>query len=143
MHIYSGTIGVNNNNVTKLMGLCMGLEYAQAQRFSKIAVEGDSQIIVNIARKLHNGHHIHKVSSSWRLESLLEQVSSFIYEIQALFFGHVRRTCDKIVDFLENYGCLETFDQIASKWDLLLDSPLKRTCWNLVHEDYITLDGVM
>lgn len=50
--IFYGSICWNTNNAAELEGLWRGLTIAQAQRYTPIIVEGDSQIIINMVLKI-------------------------------------------------------------------------------------------
>jgi hypothetical protein len=53
--IYWGCIGVNTNNVANLKVLLEGLEMSSTHGWFPIILEGDSQIILQMAEKLLNG----------------------------------------------------------------------------------------
>eukprot|EP00253_Pinus_taeda_P002060 PITA_02060 len=55
LKIYFGSIGWNTNNAAELEGLWQGLQIAQLQSFFPLIVEGDSQILINMAIKIQQG----------------------------------------------------------------------------------------
>lgn len=101
---FFGSIGWNTNNAAELEGLWRGLNLAQKQGLLPLIVEGDSQIIINMASKLQQGSPVHKVSSSWRMATRLERLQQWIGHNQAISFKHIRREGNKLADFLANLG---------------------------------------
>ena len=55
LRIYWRSIGENTNNVAKLKALLAGLDMAQTHGWFLVILEGDSQIILQMAEKLLNG----------------------------------------------------------------------------------------
>lgn len=49
---FFGSIGWNTYNAAELEGLLRGLTLAQDQKFLPLLVEGDSQILINMALKI-------------------------------------------------------------------------------------------
>ena len=62
--VYHGNIGVNTNNAAELIALIQGLTLAGRYRFLPLIVEGDSEIIIRIIKKLQMGAQVHKVTPS-------------------------------------------------------------------------------
>lgn len=77
---------------------------AQEKGLFPLIVEGDSQIITNIALKLMQGSPVYKVSSSWRMATRLEMLKQWLTNHQAITFKHIRREGNKLADFLANLG---------------------------------------
>ena len=48
LRIYMGYISINNNNVDELWDLLHSLQVANFYQYSKLIVEGDSQLIINM-----------------------------------------------------------------------------------------------
>jgi hypothetical protein len=70
-----GYIGHSTNNVAELWGLTKGLQIAIKNNFSQLVVEGDSQILINLLRKILNGASPDKISPSWRLLHGLQSIT--------------------------------------------------------------------
>jgi len=62
--IFLGSKGWDINNLVELEGLWQGLTLAQDNSFFPLIIEGDSQIIINMATKLMQGAPIHKISNN-------------------------------------------------------------------------------
>jgi hypothetical protein len=62
--INAGSLGHTTNNATKLWGLIRGLQLAIEHNFTKLIVEGDSQIIINLFSRLLNGADPKRISPS-------------------------------------------------------------------------------
>eukprot|EP00253_Pinus_taeda_P007787 PITA_07787 len=104
LKIYFGSIGWKTNNAAELEGLWQGLQIAQLQSFFPLIVEGDSQILINMAIKIQQGSPAQKVSKSWRLATRLESLQTWLQNNQATTFKHTRREGNKVADFLANLG---------------------------------------
>jgi ribonuclease HI len=65
--ILAGSLGHDTNNVAELWALIQGLITANRMGFTKLIVEGDSQIILDLFSKLLTGSEPSKISPSWRL----------------------------------------------------------------------------
>lgn len=101
---FVGSIGWNTNNATKLEGIWRGLNLVQERGFFPLIVEGDSQIIINMASNLMQGSPVYKVSSIWRMATRLELLKQWLTNHQAISFKHIRREGNKLADFLANLG---------------------------------------
>eukprot|EP00253_Pinus_taeda_P021755 PITA_21755 len=104
LKIYFGSIGWNTNNAAELEGLWLGLQIAHHQSFMPLIVEGDSQIIINMASKLQQGSAAQKVSRSWRMATRLESLQTWLKNNKSTSFRHIRREGNKAADFLANLG---------------------------------------
>lgn len=101
---FFSSTGWNTNNVAELEGLWRGLQIAQKYKHMPLIVEGDSQILINIATKLQQGTSVHKVSSSWRLATRLESLKQWLENHPTISFKHIRREGNKPVDLMANLG---------------------------------------
>eukprot|EP00253_Pinus_taeda_P004733 PITA_04733 len=104
LKVFFGSIGWNTNNATELEGRWRGLNIAQTQRYTPLIVEGDSQIIINMASKIQQGSEIQKVSRSWRMVTRLELLQQWLRDNKTISFKHIRREANKLSDFLANLG---------------------------------------
>lgn len=82
----------------------LGLQIAHHQSFMPLIVEGDSQIIINMALKLQQGSAAQKVSRSWRMATRLESLQTWLQNNKSTSFKHIRREGNKAADFLANLG---------------------------------------
>lgn len=104
LKVFFGSIGWNTNNAAELEGLWRGLKIAQKQRYTPLIVEGDSQIIINMASKIQQGSETQKVSRSWRMVSRLELLQLLLRDNKAISLKHIGREGNKLADFLANLG---------------------------------------
>jgi hypothetical protein len=66
------------NNAAELWGLIKGLQLAIKNDFTKLIVEGDSQIIINLLRRILNGANPDRISPSWRLSHGLQIITDLL-----------------------------------------------------------------
>lgn len=68
-------------------------------------VEGDSELVTNILRKLQQGIPWEKITHSWRTATLIQEVGQLIQQIQYLLPGHIKRKGNTTTDYLANWAC--------------------------------------
>jgi len=91
IRIYFGNIGWDTNNSAELEGLWQGLLQAWNLNLQPLMVEGDSQILINMATRIQNGSLARKVASSWRLEARLSDIAQKLSNFRAISFIHTKR----------------------------------------------------
>eukprot|EP00253_Pinus_taeda_P028233 PITA_28233 len=69
-----------------------------------IIVEGDSQILINLATRLQKGSNTRKIVPSWRLEARLNALAKQLSNFSAISFSHTKREGNKVADLLANIG---------------------------------------
>lgn len=75
LFLFFGSINWDTKNSAKLEGLWYGLCLAQQHGFLPTIIEGDSQILINIANQILQGTLAHKVAC-WRLVARLELIEN-------------------------------------------------------------------
>ena len=97
-----GSIGEDTNNFTELEGLLRGMGGLIRGGLLPAIVEGDSNILIAVTKRLASGQTTEKISPSWRLAYRLERLRVLLRAHPALSFHHVRREANKVADCLEN-----------------------------------------
>ena len=64
LSLFWGSLGTNTNNMAELVGLINDLNWAKKTGKTPLVVEGDSQIIINIAHRLQAGSLTTQVSKN-------------------------------------------------------------------------------
>ena len=114
-------LGLETNNTTKIEGLLQDLESVRKNNSMSLLVEGDSQILINMEKKLQSGTKSVKVVGSWQLEGHLELQVNLLMNGLAARFSHIRRNGNKFTDRLENL-CFDTCRTLREvDWDMILD----------------------
>ena len=90
--------------MAELEGLINGISWALQKEKTPLLVEGDSQVIINIARRLQHGAATSQVSKNWRWEGFLSELKRILGVPSAIKLSHVRRSGNKLEDALENKG---------------------------------------
>ena len=98
-------------------------------------MEGDSQMVIHLDSKLHNGSQSSKVSSSWHLESRIATLHSGLIQGKVVSFTHVRRNDNKMADFLANMGVGACQPFRVQSWNILLDMTTQSWCQDLISSD--------
>jgi ribonuclease HI len=102
--ISAGFLGHSTNNAAELWGLIKGLELAIKNDFTKLIVEGDSQIIINLLRRILNGANPDRISPIWRLSHGLQIITDLLQPNLAVIPAHIRRKANQVADELANMG---------------------------------------
>ena len=72
-------IGENSNNVAELKGILEGLAMAAQYGWLPIILEGDSQIILQMANKLLHNKMMNKVDDNWKMAHSLELLRDLLW----------------------------------------------------------------
>ena len=72
-------------------------------------MEGDSHIIINIARRLQAGSLTSQVSKNWRWESRLNALTQILTGEEAFLLTHVKRERNRVADAMANAGVESEF----------------------------------
>eukprot|EP00253_Pinus_taeda_P001588 PITA_01588 len=135
IQVYYGTMGTDTNNAAELEGLWKGICIAEHNHLSPLEVEGDSLILIAIAKRIQAGAKAVKVAKSWRLLSRLEALEEKLHTSHNLCFHHVRRTTNQVADRLANQGVSQSIPYFSGSLDTVEDAQLKQDCISLVQKD--------
>jgi ribonuclease HI len=138
-----GSIGHSTNNTTELWGLIKGLQLATKNNFAKIIVEGDSQIIIGLLRRIINGANPDRISPSWRLSHGLKIIADLVQPNQAIIPTHVRRKANQVVDELANLGTNWSGPELHCDSARDHDHPILQQCIRKAELVDVPPDGVL
>lgn len=113
--------------MAELEGLINGLIWAKQTRKIPLVVEGDSQIIINMARKLQTGSLMTQVSKNWRWESRLSTLRQILVGEESLLLTHVKREGNTVADAMANSGVQSEFSFHAESKE---DEGKSQQIWN-------------
>ena len=99
------------------MAVYQGIKIARRNRYRKLAIEGDSTLVVDTIRKLIQGKKWEKVVKSWRNASLVRDIEELLKEVDYKITSHVIREGNKPADCLANWGSKEPLDCIDDSWN--------------------------
>lgn len=138
---FFGSIGWDTNNFAKLEGLWQGMKLADQHNFYPILIEGDTQILINMATQIQQGRSSSRVFNSWRLMTRLETIEKWIKHKKEISFIHVKRDYNKVADILENIGTHQ--DQIQHYGPLgIIDNQNQIQIYtDLMQQEAHSLDG--
>ena len=70
IRFYVGDVGIERNNAIEIFSLSNCRQTASWQGFSRLGIEGDSQIIINMVVKIQNGSPIQKntLTREWKVD---------------------------------------------------------------------------
>jgi ribonuclease HI len=138
-----GSLGHTTNNAVELWGLIRGLQLAIEHNFTKLIVEGDSQIIINIFSKILNGVDPERISPSWRLSHGLKTITDLMQPNHAVIPAHIRRKANQVADELANLGTNWDGPELLCKMSLNPDHPILQQCIRKAGEVDKPPDGVL
>ena len=116
MGVFWGSIGTSTNNGTELEGMIFGMEWAIQKNWSPIIIEGDSLLIITMAKRLQAGSLEGKLSMNWHLESKLRALCIILEANHGVVFLHVKFYVNKFFDSISNKGVLATSTFLAFSW---------------------------
>ena len=102
--VFLGSIGMDTNNSVELEGIIRGIEVLIRGGHFPAIIEGDSNILIHMAKRMTNGQTFEKFSPSWCLAYRLDQLRTLLQSYPAISFCHVRREANKAADLLANVG---------------------------------------
>lgn len=113
--VFWGSIGWDSNNVAEIEGLIHSLLLIDRPNLNPLIIEGDSQIIVMLTRKLQGGHHVARITKNWRLEFCMERLAALLESTPNYSISHVKRKGNKVADLLANQGVTGTNSFIVTR----------------------------
>lgn len=119
--IFAEWVGEMTNNEAELWAVHEGLRIAARNRYRYLEIEGDSQITIEMLRKLKDGQGWDKVAKSWRTATIIQDIKEMLNSIEYKTINHVRRDGNKAADFLTNWGSKEAGSKLDTSW-----TPLER-----------------
>jgi ribonuclease HI len=131
------------NNAVELWGLTRGLQPAIKNNFTKLTVEGDSLIIINLLWKILNGANPERISPSWRLLHGLQTISDSLRPNLTIIPAHVRRKENQVVDDLVNMGINWSEVELLCNSTLESDHPILQQCIRKSRTTDAPPDGVL
>jgi ribonuclease HI len=138
----AGYLGETTNNVAELTGLLRGLQRATAKGHHKIFLEGDSQVIIRLITKILHGCDPDRISPSWRLHSLLTDLTKHLQPHLSIITSHVKREANKVADQLANVAVDTGEERLSWEGHDSHDSEVFVRCLHLATKDLHSPDGV-
>jgi len=133
--LYLGTVGWDTNNSEELKGLWQGLNLAQRHTFFPLIIEGDSQILINMAQQIIQGAPVNKLSCSWQLAARLQHIEQVLASNKEITFKHIKRNGNKVADHLANLGVMSNRPIHKGLLVIIKDAPHQQEFTMLVQMD--------
>eukprot|EP00253_Pinus_taeda_P027885 PITA_27885 len=114
--IFADWGGEMTNNEAEFWALHQGLRIAVRNGYSNLEITGDSQIAVEMLKKLSNGRNWEKVTNSWRTAEIVQEIADLLQRIEYKVINHVRRKGNQAADFLANWGCRGRGSTVDAQW---------------------------
>ncbi|GLJ23527.1 hypothetical protein SUGI_0445720 [Cryptomeria japonica] len=108
-----GPSEIVSNNVAEITALEEGLKWVIANNHPKVAIEGDSQIILNGVTK--------KCFTNWRLNERILRIDQLLQKLEDYQVKHIYREGNSVADLLANQGVIES----QTKFISVVDSVIK------------------
>jgi ribonuclease HI len=78
IRLYAGSMGNSTNNAAEFGALELSLEILRRERMTNAIVEGDSTLVINMAKRLQNGTRVGKVQRHWCLALSLQKIQEHL-----------------------------------------------------------------
>jgi len=105
--VYAEWGGEMINNEAELWAVYQGLRIAVRNGYMNLEIEGDSQVAVEMLRKLNNGKDSKQVARRWRTAGIVQDLAELLKRIEYKIINHVRRKGNNAADHLANWGSKE------------------------------------
>lgn len=136
-HIYSQALGEGTNNEMEFAALEQGLRILRILKSGATVVEGDSQLVVTVARRMYTGAKPSKVTQHWRIAKVTEIIAEHLSCLDNLIFHAVRCKSNIVVDHLANYGIDNPSAHLDTCWKEITCTKLRKRCTLLSRQDII------
>ncbi|XP_059073731.1 uncharacterized protein LOC131874396 [Cryptomeria japonica] len=93
-----GNMGVATNNEVETLAMVRGIKFCVDQGYSKVEIEGESQIVINAVIK--------QKTPNWKLHQYLDDIKQNLNRIQQYKITHVYREANRAMDQLANEGII-------------------------------------
>ena len=100
-----------------------------------LLIEGDSQLVINVATKLLKGTNVSKVLRSWRFQITVERLKKILDVGLVVRFNHVRMAGNKVAYKFVNIGMESHLTKKARDWNELTDVMDRDTYTHLLYQD--------
>jgi ribonuclease HI len=143
LNLEAGYLGDTTNNVAELTGLMRGLQTAIDKGHQQIILEGDSQIIIKIIKRILHGCDPEKISPSWRLHGLLAEFRNNLRPNLNIITSHVKREANRVADRLANAVVEQEQEHFCWERQSSPAHELHTCCQAIAHQDLHPPDGVL
>jgi ribonuclease HI len=141
--IGAGPLGHSTNNAAELWALINGLQMASQNNYTKLIVEGDSQVIIGLLRRILHGVNPDNISPSWRLTYGLQIIVGLLHSQQVIIPTHIRRKANQIADELANVGIEWRGPDLRCYSAQNPDHPILQQCIRKAGSVDVSPDGVL
>lgn len=114
--VYAEWGGEMSNNEAELWGIFHGIRIAARNGYRNLDIEGDSQIVIEMLRKLQRGKAWDHVAKSWRTAAIIQDIEHQMRRIDYITVTHVLRRGNREADYLENWACGGSHCVLDGNW---------------------------
>eukprot|EP00253_Pinus_taeda_P013096 PITA_13096 len=102
--IFHSYLGRATNNIAELMAMELCLETLLKYNIHNVIIEADSELVINLVKRINVGAAPEKISGHWWLLQVYQRIQSHLRVLRTLRLVHVRRESNKVVNWLANEG---------------------------------------
>lgn len=124
------------NNEAELWALFQGLRIAVRNGYSSLEIEGDSQITIDMLKKLRNGKRWDQVTYSWRTAGIIHDIEGLLRRIEYTIINHVMRSGNRAADLLANWGSGGSDRTVDRSWTSLNEDPRWKELNHILSQDH-------
>jgi len=105
--------------MAELMAIQQGLEILMNYDLHNTIIEADSELTINLVKRINTGTTPNKVSNHWRISQVFHQVQSHLRTLRTLSSVHIRRDANRVVNKLANKGVICTRENKCCLWEFV------------------------
>ena len=124
------------NNEAEFWALNQGLRIAVRNGYTNLEISGDSQIAVDMVRKLNNGKSWEKATTSWRTAGIVQDIAALLKKIDYTVVSHVRRKGNQADDYLANWGSRGRDNRVDQQWKAVCGNSEWNELAGIIKVDY-------
>lgn len=134
--IFADWAGEMTNNEAEFWALHQGLRIVVRNSYMNLEITGDSQIAIEMLKKLSNGRDWEKVTDSWRTTGIVQEIAALLKRIDYKIINHVRRTGNQAADYMENWGCRDRGNTVDNQWKAVCEHREWRDLETIINADH-------